>query len=345
MELLLSNKHPAHFPGINSSNDIFVSYLRESDSITMATGYISSDALIELSKIVEINLKPKIELMIGMHYFDGFTRSQYEAAQSLHQILVSNSLGGIFVSNTRKFHGKMYHFDGQYISPAIMVGSSNLDSCISKNPMNYEADVLITESAEVSKFNSYLKSLISNLSVPLHSINVDSFIEKNALLENQYGVEKVDPVFLAELKSSLTTIEFNISIKTEPKSNLNAFFGKGRVNKRGFVTPRPWYEVELIVSNSITQQVNFPYCQEFDVVTDDGWKFKCKTSGDFSKNLRSNDDLKILGKWLKGRLESSGCLKIGEPVTERVLTNYGRDYINLTKTNIDNLWYLSFNVQ
>lgn len=344
MELLLSNKHPANFQGINSSNDIFVNYLRDSDSITMATGYISSDSLIELSKIVEINHKPKIELMIGMHYFEGFTRSQYEAASSLNQILNSKSLGGIYLSNTRKFHGKMYHFDGHLISPAIMIGSSNLDSCISKNPMNYEADVLITETDEVHKYNTYLKSLIGNLSVPFDKIIIDSFIEKNTLLENQYGVEKVDSVLLAELKTNLTDIEFKLPIKTEPKSNLNAFFGKGRENKRGFVTPRPWYEVELIVSNSITQISDFPYCTEFDVITDDGWKFKCKTSGDFSKNLRSNDDLKILGKWLKGRLESANCLKVGEPVTDQVLNNYGRNYIDLVKTKEDNLWFLSFNV-
>ncbi len=344
MELLLSNKHPANFPGIKSSNEIFVDYLRDSDSITMATGYISSDSLIELSKIVEINHKPKIELMIGMHYFEGFTRSQYEAASSLNQILTSKSLGGIFLSNTRKFHGKMYYFDGQLISPAIIIGSSNLDSCISKNPMNYEADVLITESEDVKKYNAYLKSLIGNLSVPFDSVVIDSFIEKNTLLENQYGVEKVDPVLLTEIKTNLTGVEFKLPIKTEPKSNLNAFFGKGRVNKKGFVTPRPWYEVELIVSNSITQKSDFPYCKEFDVITDDGWKFKCKTSGDFSKNLRSNDDLKILGKWLKGRLESANCLKVGEPVTDQVLDNYGRSYINLAKTNVVNLWFLSFNI-
>ncbi len=344
MELLLSNKHPANFPGINSSNDVFIDYLRDCDSITMATGYISSDSLIELSKIVEINHKPKIELMIGMHFFEGFTRSQYEAASSLNQILSSKSLGGIFLSNTRKFHGKMYHFDGTLISPAIMVGSSNLDSCISKNPMNYEADVLITEKEVVNQYNSYLKLLIGNLSVPFENVVIDSFIEKNTLLENQYGVEKVDSVVLTELKTNLTDIVFKLPIKTEPKSNLNAFFGKGRVNKRGFVTPRPWYEVELIVSNSITQKSDFPYCMEFDVITDDGWKFKCKTSGDFSKNLRSNDDLKILGKWLKGRLESANCLKVGEPVTDQVLNNYGRSHIDLVKTKQDNLWFLSFNV-
>jgi hypothetical protein len=343
MALLLSNKQPAYFPNIQNSNEVFVKYLKDCDSLKIATGYISADSLIELSKIVEINHKPKIELMIGMHYFDGFTRPQYEAAQSLNLILNTKNLGGIYLSNTRKFHGKMYSFNGNEISPAFMIGSSNLDSCISKNPINYEADILLTDEAIVQNYTDYLTAIIKSLSVPFETIIIDKFIEKNSLLENQYGVDKVDLVELAELKNNLTNIKFEIPIKTEPKSNLNAFFGKGRVNNRGFETPRPWYEVELIVSNSITQANNYPYCQEFDVITDDGWKFRCKTSGDFSKNFRSNDDLKILGKWIKGRLENSNCLKVGEPVTERVLRNYGRTNIELIKTKKEDVWYLNFN--
>ena len=344
MELLLSNKFPARFPKTSSSNDIFLRYLRDSDSITMATGYISADSLIELNKTIEINHKPKIELMIGMHYFEGFTRSQFDAALSLNKALISKALGGVFISNTSRFHGKVYYFEGKSISPAIMLGSSNLDSCLSKNPMNYETDILITERNEVYKYNTYLKSLIASLSVPLASVTIESFVEKISLLENHYGVNKVDPMELAEVKRSLTGVVFKLPIKTETKSNINAFFGKGRVNKKGFVIPRPWYEVELIVSNSMTQHKNFPYCMEFDVITDDGWRFKCKTSGDFAKNFRSNDDLKILGKWIKGRLENANCLKIGELVSDQVLSSYGRNTIDLVKTEIDNLWYLNFNV-
>lgn len=115
------------------------------------------------------------------------------------------------------------------------------------------------------------------------------------------------------------------------------------------IKPRHWYEVELIVPKSITAQNGYP--QEstpeaiFDVVTDDGWSFKCKVSGTNSKNLRSEGDLKILGKWLKGRLENAGVLKVGDPVRRETLKQYGRDTFTLTKTIKPGVWYLDFGVE
>jgi hypothetical protein len=134
-----------------------------------------------------------------------------------------------------------------------------------------------------------------------------------------------------------------------PKSSLNVFFGEGRRNQQGFVIPRPWYEVELIVSKNITQQKGYPSVlnnnSSFTVITDDGWSFKCKVSGDYSKNLRSEDDLKILGKWIKGRLENAGVLKPGEMVTDSILNRYGRSDIKLTQIKDSNNWYLDFGVK
>ena len=83
----------------------------------------------------------------------------------------------------------------------------------------------------------------------------------------------------------------------------------------------------------------------FTVVTDDGWKFNCKVSGDYSKNFRSEGDLKILGKWLKGRLENAGVLKVGDPVTAQTLREYGRDNFSLKKTIKEGIWFLDFGVE
>ena len=132
-------------------------------------------------------------------------------------------------------------------------------------------------------------------------------------------------------------------MKTEEKSNLNAFFGKGRIQASGISLPRDWYEVEIIVSKSITSQNGFPYCRESVVYTDDGYTFLCKTSGDSSKNLRSSKDLKILGKWIKGRLENSNALVSGFPVTEDVFEKYGRSNIRLSKIGNDE-WFMDFGV-
>lgn len=149
-----------------------------------------------------------------------------------------------------------------------------------------------------------------------------------------------------------TDVSFDIPIKgyeVSPHSNLNVFFGKGREGKNGLVKPRHWYEVELIVPKEITTRPGYPQSKTdeavFRVITDDGWTFSCKVSGDYSKNFRSENDLKILGKWLKGRLENAGVLKVGEPVTKETLEKYGRDTFTLTKTRTKNTWFLDFGVR
>ncbi|EGP03224.1 restriction endonuclease R.NgoVII, partial [Pasteurella multocida subsp. gallicida str. Anand1_poultry] len=100
--------------------------------------------------------------------------------------------------------------------------------------------------------------------------------------------------------------------------------------------------VELIIPKDITQQQGYPYHKSFTVITDDGWKFKCKTSGDYSKNFRSENDLKTLGKWIKGRLESANCLKTGERITEETLRKYGNEHFEFRSTDNPDIWLLSF---
>lgn len=120
------------------------------------------------------------------------------------------------------------------------------------------------------------------------------------------------------------------------------------MTRTGVIQPRHWYEVELIVPSIVTSLAGYPQKETpgavFDVITDDGWKFSCKVSGDYSKNFRSEDDLKILGKWIKGRLENAGVLEVGQPVTPETFQQYGRDNFSLTKMGSGNLWYLDFGV-
>jgi len=88
------------------------------------------------------------------------------------------------------------------------------------------------------------------------------------------------------------------------------------------------------------------------VYTDDGYRFLMRTSGDYGKNLRSRDDLTILGRWIKGRMEINNSLRSGEILTMKNLKKYGRDTITLTKTKMSekeehsdtklDVWYLDF---
>lgn len=345
MELLLSNYPPAKY-STHTFKDFFEKNLSESETLKIASGFISSESLTELKKIIQDNKSPKVELLIGMHYFDGFTKTQYQAAIALAEFLKESKLGNVYLATVFKFHGKMYCF-GKSNSPyAAVIGSSNFSSVFSSVERLYETDVLLTENKIVGEVDRKISKLFSSIAHELLEVKIDSFKEFNPLLENHDKVEKVSKDVLGEVKASLTDIHFEIPINANdaPKSNLNVFFGKGRENQRGYTIPRPWYEVELIVPNKITQKKNYPYEKIFTVITDDGWQFKCRTSGSNSKNFRSQDDLKILGKWIKGRLEQSGALKIGEPVTDDVLNRYGRNSFSLIKTEHPDVWLIDFKV-
>ncbi len=339
MELLLSNHQPAKFSN-GTTPKVWLENLSKAEQIRIATGFISSASLIELKKMIEVNEKPRVDMLIGMHYFDGFTKQQYDCALALNNTLQEQNRGVVYLSNAVRFHGKLYSFcDTKHCFSAI-VGSSNLSSLLSPNKI-YEADCFF-EKDSAKTIDKSIQDLFGKLGKPITDFQIDRFVENNDLLENHYGVKKLTPTEHTQLWNTKTDVSFDIPMKTEAKSNLNVYFGKGRVNQRGFEMPRPWYEVEIIVPVTITRQPNYPVKRTFDVVTDDGWRFSCKTTGDYGKNLRSSDDLLVLGKWIKGKLEQKNTLTMGTPVTENVLSQYGKSAVKLSATNDPNLWLIEF---
>lgn len=347
MELLLSNIQPSCFKN-RTTVSCFENLFSDADGIRIASGYISTDSLAELKKIFEMNKKQFLEVVIGMHGFDGFTRPQYEAAKYLDEFLRSKKLGGVKVSASFRFHGKMYSFLKDSTPLGCIAGSSNLNS-IFDNENTYETDFYINESKLALEIDTFIKILSQKACTDFNKFKNVKFIESpNLRLDGHYGVKKVSKENLAEIYSAKSNVFFDIPIKADdaPYSNLNVYFGRGRINKKGFVKPRHWYEVELIVPSNITRQKGYPKAGTvIDVYTDDGWKFKCKISGDFSKNFRSYDDLKILGRWIKVRLENSGALKTGQPVTKAVLKKYGRDNFTLSQAGNRKTWILDFGVK
>ncbi len=346
MNFLLSN-----YPPVKTSYptfaDTFYNLLPQTRELNIAVGYITSDSLIELQKAVELNSVQSLNLIIGMHYFDRFTRVEYQTAMKLNEFLTQNHAGEVRLVTPFKFHGKLYSFQGARQPIAGIIGSNNLSSIVDSRNGIYEASMLLKDDTSLRQLDGFIRELKDKATENIANISIDSFNEVNHLLDGQDFVDKVTPEELAECINAKTDIVFEIPIKDAPQSNLNAFFGKGRETKStGVIKPRHWYEVEIIVSNTITSKAGYPQAQtenaSFNVITDDGWKFKCKVSGDYSKNFRSDGDLRILGKWLKGRLENAGALAVGEPVTADVLNAYGRNSFSLIKTTIPNLWYMDF---
>lgn len=352
MEFLYSNYMPLKVGG-STFVDKFFDTMANAKQLDIAVGYITADSLIELQKIIEYNNLERMNLIIGMHYYEKFTKSEYRAAMTLNSFLKHNGCGAVKLVTPFKYHGKIYTYSKNNVPVAGIIGSNNLSSIIENNTRTYEASVYIEEPNAVKNMYSFVSELARKASDDIDMLDIKDFKESNPLLDGHEHVEKIIDKELEHVKNNtIQNISFDIPIKGAEqcaKSNLNVYFGKGRKSPNGIVKPRHWYEVEIIVPKAITTQKEYPRADTpeaiFDVITDDGWKFKCRISGTNSKNFRSENDLKILGKWIKGRLENEGVLKVGEPVMKQTLMDYGRDYLRFTKTEIPNTWYLDFGVR
>jgi HKD family nuclease len=346
IELLHSNYPPLN-TGCKKFSDVFFDlFITHSETTQIASGYISEEAIADLINLYETGYNKPLFLIVGMHYFDGFTYGQYNALLRLSNILSSKNLGGVYISCVMKYHGKIYSFSINNKTSAI-IGSSNLTKISSTaNERVYDTDLLINEDTAANDIEKFITDLKNKFCKEINTIQAADIkiIEPSNLFDNYIDVERARAEDIIPL---LTNISFDIPLKTCEKSNLNCYFGKGRKNfANGVVLPRDWYEVEIIVSAAITRHKNYPQKNKrFWVVTDDGYKFECSTSGDDSKNFRSAEDLKILGRWIKGRLENRKALNPGDKVNDATFEKYGRNFITLTKTKTNNTWYLDFGVK
>ncbi len=356
MEFLFSNYPPVRTE-FSTFYEKFYSLIPASNRLDIAVGYVSSDSLMELKRIVELNENiKKLNLIVGMHYFERFTKVQYKAAMALNEFLASNLIGEVKLVNAFKYHGKLYSYSRDSFPYAGIIGSNNLSGIVDTASRVYESSILIDEIKSVRKMNEFIEALSRFASKNIKEFEIDTFNPVTSVLEGLEAVDRLLPSEQSAVKEHLSEIKFDIPAKTEPKSNLNCFHGKGRENmSTHLVKPRHWYEVELIVPINLRRMPDYPKGTpkgepetEFRVYTDDGFSFMCQVNGGedglWNKNLRSSGDLTVLGKWIKGRLENEGVLNVGDIITEETLRTYGRKTITMTKLKDSNDWYLDFGV-
>ena len=338
IEVLASDLRPLRVKSPRPYSHAVAKSVAAGHRIRIVTGYFGVESVIELIGILQANpLDREVTFTVGMAAFDGLTHTQIDALKKLDKYLAETQQGQVLICVALPVHSKISSFkmgDGVH---QVIVGSSNFTNLIS-GVRQFETDLLLDGDSEAGSKIVDLISEIERTADPLAVAEKRIKILKAKLpsLAAERDVEPATPV------SGEVVAEFRLPIKTEPKSSLNAYFGKGRVDSKGRILPRPWYEVELIVSKTITTQPNYPQHDEvISVITDDGWKFNCHTTGDYAKNFRSHGNLEILGKWIKGRLEEFGALQPGNPVTDEVLENYGNDELRLIKY-LDGTWSLNF---
>ncbi|MBN2776426.1 MAG: NgoFVII family restriction endonuclease [Bacteroidales bacterium] len=304
-------------------------------NVSIATGYTSLDILNSYeNSFMRIAKQGGIsKLLLGMAFYEGLSSRKLDFVNNLNLKLKEiNHDSGVFVTNGRRYHGKVYCFEHES-NINIYLGSSNFSTSGTKG--NIECTVPIQDKNQKNKVLNFLEDLYS----PTYSISIDRAEitvpgKKKVVLKNVENVwnsiENYNPNSVDT--SNLPRFEFSLErVVEKEKSNLNVYFGKGRLNTNtGKITPRPWYEIELIANNEINSNPFYPK-GDFLAYTDDGYIIPMRTQGDYYKNIRSKQSLQIFGIWLKGKLEKSGALAKYQPVTLDTLVEYGNSKIDFFK--------------
>jgi len=315
------------------------------NNVTIASGYTSLDILKAYNDdflgIAEKGGSSR--LLLGMAFYEGLTAKKLDAVMQLNQDLIGINLNsGVYVANGRRYHGKIYHFETGDESK-IYVGSSNFSS--SGLSGNVECTIPVNDSQQKETIKAFLENLYS----PTYAVRVDSAeiivperhrVVTKTIDDAWEGLSRYIPSNIK--KDGYPYFDFKLSrITNMEKSNLNIYFGKGRLTRStGKVIPRPWYEIELIADQEMRSSEYYPI-GDFNAYTDDGYIIPMRTQGDYHKNMRSKNSLQIFGIWLKGKLERSGALKKYEPVTLDVLEEYGNDTVRFYKM-ADDAYYMEF---
>lgn len=340
LDILLSRNPIIHGLQAKSVCDYTRDYVEVATHLNIATGFVSNESIVALRRLVDYRKSQlHLSLFIGMNYMDGFTLLQYEAVKELGAYLERESIGNVYVSPLAMYHGKMYSFMQGSQCLGAFVGSSNLGSFIGTTQNYIETDLYFPDKLGC-EINEKIVHLTKVLGHPVNHVkSPEKFKEEPLeLLDCYEGVIKLSSAEKQQYLSRLSTDKVIIPLKTCKKSNLNAFFGAGKVRNR--FSRRDYYEVELIINKTTNNLHLLPIGEKITIVTRDGYKFDCSRQGDCGKNFRSIGDLRILGRWIKGHMERQGALKLGELVTVDTIEKFGKKSLVLIASVDRDFWVL-----
>lgn len=376
MKILYSNILPLPIEdGQETVSEGFHREAAHSDSLEIATGYVSKAALEELDRIVSQHNLHHISLTIGMYYIEGMPEAIYHTASAINHKWVEAGIGEIRIVRAFKYHGKLYAFYQNGEPKSAIIGSANLGVIKPEagNLRQYEVSAFTNDETECAE----IAALIRRLQTSACSARIDEAEdiplnrEVNASLAGVDTVEQIPQTEVALFERHKKEISFELPIKVPAyeerhiddgkhytKSNLNVCYAAPRSARKA----RDWYETQFTVSKQITQQEGYPEKNvTFFVVTDDGYTFKAHTTSDGNKQFSAVGDELILGRWIKGRLAAAGLVAPvnntqqdtdrSGMITKEMLNAYGCNTLILTKTdqkmedengNLLDVWMLSF---
>jgi hypothetical protein len=328
--------------GLPDFQSTWLKSFESSSQVDIAVGYVSAESLNYLEQLIDIHQAIHIRLVVGMAMFDGVTDGQRRQLLSISEKLIARGKGDVYIVQQFPFHGKLHMFHGAEPKLKAILGSSNLSNIVPQTGFTrgtFELDFEVTDDVALGQLRKLFDALTDEAAGPLQEVEaLIPIISKPAqALVNHEGADAVSPDVLASIKALLGNTQFVLPLKTESKSSLNVYFGKGRATG-STVRPRNWYEAALIVDKSVIDaKPGYPKDQAFIVYTDDGFKFAMRTGGTNAKNLESYKDLTTFGRWIKGKLEDANVLQTGDLVTNKTLTDFGKTDLVLTKTSLREL--------
>jgi hypothetical protein len=314
--------------------------------IRIVSGYVGAETVTEFTKLIPNFDGLEIQLIVGMAYKEGLSQKTYNALTFLNGVLLEHSKkftndSGVFIyfadpeskSRERGIHAKGYLVSTDN-HEQLFLGSSNFSFSGLNKRGNVELNISELDGPFGKAFKSFFDDFFVNKNAAQLSSIQDFPIRGQASKSRKQGKgilqRTAKPI---DFKSRpFVDIDLARNIDYQQKSNLNTCFGKGRwARATNKVTPRDWYEIEIISDNTTTSSPVYPK-GDFWITTSDGFRFEARTQGDYFKNLRSKEDLKIMGLWIKGEvLEDSGCLTDDpqELVTLDTFEKYGNSVLRL----------------
>lgn len=280
-------------------------------------------------------------LLVGLATWEPFSSKQEKALLQLnHELERLDAKSGVLLSFRRRYHGKVYQFfwDHQHdvAKSSIYAGSSNFSLAGLSGII--ECTLPVQEAGQKQQIHEFMNYLCSssqarNITKIDYPTDTRPRIIKSGSEKLWNQLQRCAPSTFNT--STLPKVEIPLDPGKHHQSGLNVYFGTGRENKvTGQVTPRTWYEVEVNAGRAITSLPEYPK-GPFTGKTDDGLVIPMVTNGDYCKNLRSKGGLDVLGRWLKGKLEHKGLLKLRQPVDREMLEDYGTDKLTLYKISKD----------
>ena len=331
----------------------FIKEIKIANHLEIASGYFSSELLNKHTEaLLNVAKRGSCKLLFGMIFHEKATSKQKQCLIELDQKLKAiNPQSGIFIT-TKPYHGKVFKFINSSESK-YYIGSSNFSKSGFKSNVEFNLQIHETEGKKyIDEFLDFLffeQNANRRIAYPLDQVTLTLKTEKNKKEASEKTLNdfKVSDEKIPHGKP-ISNIRVKLRPDEQPASSLNLYFDKGRKTiRKGRVhyEPRPWYEIEITTKKKEQEQNGYPK-GDFTAFATDGKKSyqlemtTCSGKKESPKAIQSKKR-RILGEFIKGKLERKGSLKEFERVTSETLDHYGRDYIELRQMS-DKTYILEF---